>query len=37
LNFSKESEEALLARYRAARKEIAQVLKEERRAGERAA
>lgn len=37
LNFSKESEEALLARFRAARKEIGQVLKEDKRAAERAA
>ncbi|MBI4672245.1 MAG: hypothetical protein HY741_11350 [Chloroflexi bacterium] len=37
LNFSKETEEALLARFRAARKEIAQTLKEERRAAAKAA
>jgi hypothetical protein len=37
LNFSKESEEALLARFRAARKEIAQVLKEEKRAADQVA
>jgi hypothetical protein len=37
LTFSKESEEALLARFRAARKEISQVLKEEKRAAEKAA
>ncbi len=36
LNFSKESEEALLARFRAARKEIAQLLKEQ-QAAEQAA
>lgn len=37
LNFSRETEEALLARFRAARKEIAQALKEERRAAAKAA
>ncbi|MCG3139907.1 MAG: hypothetical protein HDKAJFGB_00832 [Anaerolineae bacterium] len=37
LNFSKESEEALLARFRAARKEIAQALKQENQVVERAA
>lgn len=37
LTFSKETEEALLARFRAARKEIAQTLKEEKRAVAKAA
>lgn len=34
LNFSRESEEALLARFRAARKEINQVLKQDRQVAE---
>lgn len=37
LNFSKDSEEALLARFRAARKEVAQALKEQQRELEQAA
>lgn len=37
LHFSKESEEALLARFRAARKEVAKAIKEERRAVAKAA
>ncbi len=37
LSFSKETEEALLARFRAARKEVAQALKEDRHVVEEAA
>lgn len=37
LSFSKETEEALLARFRAARKEITQVLKQEKEIAEQAA
>lgn len=37
LGFSRESDEALLARFRAARKEVLRALKEEKRAAEKAA
>lgn len=37
LSFSKDSEEALLARFRAARKEVSQILKEQNREMEQAA